>query len=317
MSIRNITKFTCFVISLLFSSSCTNNSYGGADHVEIGHSNGGFVKAEIIAHITSKEINESSGLAVSKCQPDVFWTHNDSGDGPFVYAFNLKGEPLGTFRIPNAKNIDWEDIATYKTAEGKCYLFIGEIGDNDKKRDVHEIYRVKEPVISEQTTSKNRENALLTSDADILRFRYPNQRLDAEALMVDPENRNIYVVSKQLEGPAKVFKLEPNFFSNEIQTANEITSISLPANPNGLVTGGDISPDGKHVVLCDYFAAYELSLPTNDSNFDNIWKVKPIAFDLGPRQIGEAVAYGWDENEIFATTEKVNAPLISVHRFAN
>jgi hypothetical protein len=88
----------------------------------------------------------------------------------------------------------------------------------------------------------------------------------------------------------------------------------LPAVPNGLVTGGDISPDGKNVVLCDYYAGYLFSLPKGVSDFREIWKEKPAAFDLGPRDIGEAVAFGNDVNTIYATTEHLNAPLIRATR---
>ena len=313
MSLKNITKITVFVISVLLPSSCANISYGGAEHAEIGPSNGGFESAEVIAQIGSKEINESSGLAVSKCQHNVFWTHNDSGDGPFIYAFNDKGESLGTFRIPDVKNIDWEDIATSKTADGECFLFIGEIGDNERKRDVHSIYRIKEPNLSDRPAN-SRENAASTNEVAVLNFTYPNERLDAEALLVHPTTNEIYVVSKEFEGPAKVFKINPDFASKEIQTAAEIGAISLPANPKGFVTGGDISPDGRRLVLCDYFAGYEFVLPAAAEKFDEVWKVKPIAFNLGPRQIGEAVAFGADENTIFATTERINAPLIRVRR---
>ena len=60
------------------------------------------------------EITESSGIAASKCQSDVLWTHNDSGDNAFIFALDSTGEKLGTWKVSNAKNIDWEDIAEIK-----------------------------------------------------------------------------------------------------------------------------------------------------------------------------------------------------------
>ena len=35
-----------------------------------------------------REVRESSGLAVSRAYPGVFWTHNDSGDRPRLYALD-------------------------------------------------------------------------------------------------------------------------------------------------------------------------------------------------------------------------------------
>jgi hypothetical protein len=313
MSIKTITKIACFVIPLLYGAGCSNTSYGGGEHAEMDFQNAGFLKAEIVARISSKEINESSGLAASKCQADVFWTHNDSGDGPFIYAFNSKGKPLGTFRLPNVSNIDWEDIATVKTSSGECFVYIGEIGDNERRRDEHQIYRLSEPVISSSKAS-SRKNPIMLPGAEILRFRYPDERYDAEALLVEPATQTIFVITKQFNSQAKVFEIRPQFDDPEIQTAAKTAEISLPSLPNGLVTGGDISPDGKYVVLCDYYAGYLFSLPKSAKDFSEIWKQKPAAFDLGPRDIGEAVAFGDDVNTIFATTEHLNAPLIRVIR---
>ena len=315
MSIKTITKFAGFVIPLLFTACCSKISYGGAEHAELDPENNAFEKAEVIARIASKEINESSGLAVSKCQSDIFWTHNDSGDGPFVYAFNSKGEARGTFRIPNITNTDWEDMASVKTPDG-CFLLIGEIGDNDRKREVHEIFRLREPTVSETTERSSRKAPVTVADAEILRFRYPDERHDAEALLVEPISQTMYVVSKQFSGPANVYEIRPDFEAADVKTATKIAEISVPAEPEGFITSGDISPDGKHVLLCDYYAGYELQLPPNAVSFNEIWKQKPSAFDLGPREIGESIAFGNDANNVFATTERLNAPLIRVVRKA-
>lgn len=314
MLLRNITKFTCFVIPAVLLASCASVSLGGADGVDADRSNGGFHSAEILARIASEDIRESSGVAVSKCQPDVFWTHNDSAGGPFIYAINSKGESLGTFKIPNAENVDWEDIAAAKGTDGGCFIFIGDIGDNELKHDTRTVYRVKEPSVSAASASSSKNDPLPTLNADALQFSYRGGRRNAETLMVEPSSGDIYVISKHFDGPATVFKLAPDFTKPGVQAAVELASISMPASPAGLLTGGDISPDGKHVILCDYYSGYELTLPPNSKSFDEVWKAKPVAFDLGPRHIGEAIAFGMDANVVFATTEGKNAPLIRVRR---
>jgi hypothetical protein len=312
MSIKTITKIACFVIPLLLTANCASVSFSGAEHAEIGAENGGFERAEVIAHIASKDINESSGLAVSKCQEDVFWTHNDSGGGPFIYAFNSKGESRGAFRIKDVTAIDWEDMATVKTPVG-CFIYIGEIGDNDRKHDSHSIIRIQEPLVSDETALASRDKPRDVNRAEILRFQYPDENQDAEALLVESSTQTIYIVTKHYSGQTKVYKVKPDFGSPQAQV-DKIGEISLPANPQGLVTGGDISPDGRHLVLCDYYAGYEFQLPAGSEEFDEIWKQKPAAFDLGPRRIGEAIAFGSDANTIFATTEGLDAPVIRVIR---
>ena len=64
-----------------------------------------------LATIKDKSISESSGLVASRTTPGAYWTHNDSGDGPFIYAFDTRGDSLGTFRVTGAQARDWEDIA--------------------------------------------------------------------------------------------------------------------------------------------------------------------------------------------------------------
>lgn len=252
-------------------------------------------------------------MTASKCQPDVFWTHNDSGGEAFIYAFNLSGANLGTFRVKNAENVDWEDIAAYRDAGGKCFLYIGEIGDNDLKRSTHAVYRIVEPEVGGSAAGTTEKNAQETAPADALVFRYPDQNQNSETLMVHPSTGNIYIVSKSRTDPAGVYKLSGAFGTAEIQTARRIASLQLPSIPVGLLTGGDIAVDGRRVVLCDYLDGYELSLATGD-NFDDIWKQPFVEVDLGERDTGEAVTYGTDNSTIYATTEGKKAPIIMVRR---
>ncbi len=72
--------------------------------------------------------------------------------------------------------------------------------------------------------------------------------------------------------------------------------------------------DGKRVVICDYFAGYELILPDGSGSFDEIWKQKPSAVELGDRKQGEAVGYSADGLSIVATSEGKHSPLIEAKR---
>ncbi|HVQ56379.1 MAG TPA: hypothetical protein VMS29_06455 [Pyrinomonadaceae bacterium] len=318
MLLRTITKNTCFVISTWLTvslfGSCSMVSFSGSEPAPVDDAASPFEKPEVVARISTDEITESSGLAVSKCQKDVFWTHNDSGDGAFLYAFNSSGTKLGTWKLTGARNIDWEDMATVKASDGRCYLYVGEIGDNDNRRDVHGVYRLVEPLASNDTASSSKKDPIPVDTFEVLKFRYPDSRHNAETLLVHPANLDIYVITKRADGAAEVFELKPNFDPDEIQSASRVAEISLPSGPKGLVTGGDISPDGKRVVLCDYFSGFELVLPNDASGFDDIWPQKLVAFDLGPREIGESIAYAEDENTVFATTENADPPLIRVIR---
>lgn len=257
---------------------------------------------------------ESSGVAVSRCQNNVLWTHNDSGDDAYIFAVNSAGDSLGTWRVPNAENNDWEDIAAFKDASGKCFIYIGDIGDNKGKRPEHFVYRVKEPIVGGNDARSSRKEPLASDGADIVRFRYPDYGQDAETLMVHPKSGDIYIVTKRVTGPAGVYCLRHPAFDGSTGMLEKVADISVPAIPNGFLTGGDISPDGRHVIICDYTQAYEWTLPEGDQDFDDIWKQVPEPVDLGKRKHGEAVAYNVDGTAVYATSEDKDSPVIEVKR---
>jgi hypothetical protein len=271
-----------------------------------------FQKPTVVGRIESEDVRESSGIAASLCQPDVFWTHNDSGDDAFIVAMDKSGKHLGTWRVTNARNDDWEDIASYKSQDGSCYLYIGDIGNNKMDRARLDVYRVKEPTIASGEASSNRKAPLQTDPADVAVFKYADTPHNAETLLVQPKNGDVYVLTKRLDGPSLVFRFTPQFGSGQVQTAEKVGELSLPAVPNGLLTGGAISQDGQFVILCDYAAGYELRDST--PNFDDIWKTKPIPVDLGPRKHGEAITFAPDGSSIIGTNEGKNAQIFEVKR---
>ncbi len=320
MSQKTITKFFAFVISFslvcLIFSGCSSvfSSKTGNSNKRNENSNSNYDKPKVTGKIESSEITESSGIAASKCQSDVFWTHNDSGDNAFIFALNKQGERLGTWKVTNAKNHDWEDIAEIKNTNGDCILYIGDIGNNTRSRDEFTIYRVKEPKVSAANKSSSKKNPLETESAEAIKFSYPETRHDAETLLVHPNTGDIYILSKRLSGASAVYKLKSNFDLNKTNKLENITDFSVPAIPNGFLTGGDVSPDGRRVIICDYFNAYELVLPETAKNFDEIWKETPVIVELGVREQGEAIGYSADGKSIFATSEKKNSPLIEVRQ---
>ena len=318
MLYKNINKILllvifCGVVPALLSG-CAHRPVSGGEPPHFDAEQSQYSKPRPVGRIESSEISESSGIAASKCQQNVLWTHNDSGDGPFIFAIDQTGRDLGTWKVENAENFDWEDIASFKDTGGKCFLYIGDIGNSKKeRRSEHKIYRVAEPEVPTPGSRSTRKEPALTGSAETLTFTYPDGTHDAETLMVQPETGEIYVVTKSRDTAARVYKLKP-FAGTAAVRAEKIADITVPAIPNGFLTGGDIAPDGKRLVICDYFAAYEFLLPTDAKAFDDIWKQRPIPVDLGDRDQGEAIGYSPDGNSIFATSEGKNKPLIRLDK---
>ena len=301
----------CTAVSFL-AASCRHDPVSGGKAPAFDRERSRFGAPVETGRVESGEIKESSGITSSKCQPDVLWTHNDSGDGAFIYAIDGKGRDLGRWKVENAENVDWEDIASAKDDSGSCFLYIGDIGNGRKNpRGEHRIYKVEEPRVEAAMRGTKSKDPATTARAEVLTFSYPDERQDAETLMVHPITGNLYVVTKRRDTSAKIYRIRPAFGDGPI-TAERIADIEVPAIPNGFLTGGDISPDGRAVVLCDYFAAYELRLPTDSAAFDEIWKQEPVTVEIGRRNQGEAIGYSADGRSLFATSEGRYQHLIEV-----
>ncbi|HEY2961863.1 MAG TPA: hypothetical protein VGJ37_05570 [Pyrinomonadaceae bacterium] len=265
-----------------------------------------------VATLTDSSVTESSGLVASRTSPGAYWTHNDSGDGPFIYTFNTR-ESLGTFRVTGANARDWEDIAAGPGPQrGRSYLYIGDIGDNSANRPEITVYRVPEPQITPADKNSTKKRPRLTEPAEAIRLVYPDGPHDAEALMVHPASGNLYIMTKRAFANPAVYEATAPLNSGRLTTLKRIGEVHVPSIFGGAITGGSISPDGRRVALCDYFQGYEIVLPAASKNFDDIWKEKMTGFDLGKRPQGESITYRLDGNALLATSEGKSPDLIQV-----
>lgn len=301
--------------SCAFSSAKRENANAGANFNKSTQTSKRYGAPKQIATLQDEAISESSGVAASQKNAGAFWTLNDSGGGAFLYAFDRAGKRLGTWKIPNARNVDWEDLAIFVDPKnGESYIYVGDIGNNERNRSEAIIYRVVEPKIADADRNSTQKAPRTTEPANYLSVEYADGKPpDAETLLVNPQNGDIYIVGKTLIGDANVYKLPaPQQKFKEKNRAETIAQIGVPSITPGFLSGGAIAPDGKRLVLTDYFAVYEFALPAGSKNFDDIWIAQPEKIDVGERTQGEAVTYAADNSAIYATSEKRPTPLIEV-----
>jgi hypothetical protein len=146
--------------------------------------------------------HEASGLAVSRRDATVLWTHDDSGGAPALYAVRTSGEAIGTLRIQGEKNEDWEDLASYEIG-GKAWLLIADTGDNDAKRSSVLLHIVEEPLVAQLKPGAQ----LSARPARTIRLRYEDGPRDCEAVAVDPAGRAVYLLTKREDVP-RLYRLE-------------------------------------------------------------------------------------------------------------
>ncbi|KIF75003.1 membrane protein [Streptomyces sp. 150FB] len=193
-------------------------------------------KADQTFTIKDPRITESSGLAASHLHPGIYWTHNDSDDGPYVYAVDSRtGETVATITMTGVgEPRDVEAISIGPDGD----VYVGDIGDNlGGSWDHVWIYRFPEPARLKDATVRATQYTV----------KYADGPRNAESLMVDPKTGRVYIASKNedggglYEGPATLTSSGTNVF-------RRIGDVPW-------VTDGAFSPDGKHLVLRSYLGA--------------------------------------------------------------
>lgn len=244
--------------------------------------------------ISNDLLNEASGLAASRRNPNILWTHNDSGDENRLFAIDANGKHLGTFLIEGVEARDWEDVAVGPgPIKGRQYLYIGDIGDNLSKFDIKYIYRVAEPEVL-----RNQPPVEATlSEVETIAFQFPDGKRDAETLMVDPLTKDIYIVSKR-ESKVRVYRAPYPQSTTETITLEYVASLNL----NNVVSG-DISPSGNEVVIKTYSAIYYWRKPP-DEKWVKMFEKDPVRVPYVPEPQGEAVCWRADGLGYYTISEE-------------
>jgi hypothetical protein len=188
------------------------------------------------------QLDEASGLAVSRRDPDIIWAHNDSEGTATLYAIDRAGRLVAEIEIPAAgTQSDWEDIAAGPCPAGHC-LYIGDIGDNLHNRDDRAILRIPEPHI----------HASAPVTVERYPFRYPDGPVDAEALFVMPDTV-VYIVTKGRRQGSAVYRYPPPLRTDErvlLERVQQLTE-GIAQMPD-MVTGADASADGHRIAMRTY-----------------------------------------------------------------
>jgi hypothetical protein len=252
--------------------------------------------------LANKAVKESSGAACGRVNPGVFWTHNDSGDQPRLFAFNAKGEDLGTFTIAGAAARDWEDLASFKIGE-QGFLLIADVGDNDEKRALYSLYLLAEPRLEAggQGGAKRQIQCLQT-----INFVYEDGPHNCEAVGVDAQARVAYLVSKRAESSCKVYSVSLAGEKNARQTAKAVAALKVPT-----VTAMDISADNQRAVVLTYHSAYEYVRAANET-WAAAFARKGRELKVPARRQGESVCYGPDDKTLYLTSEGDSCPFLEV-----
>lgn len=274
------------------------------------------IQAERIAVLEDRRINESSGLSLSQRDPEIFWTHNDSGSEPCLYAIDRSGKTRAKVRLPHAVNFDWEDLAAGKDTEGLPVLFIADIGDNLKVRPSIQIYQIAEPALP---TTPDRE--VLTTEPKVWHFSYPDGHHNAETLLVHPSTRRIYIVTKTEDGHCALFAAPEVLTEDKPMLLEKVSELYFPPRahlgkrPHDAcqVTAGGFSPDGSHIAIATYSFIHEWRISTGETLKDALQKTERLLEPPLTAQM-EALCYDSDGRNLWFTSEQLPTPLYRIQR---
>nr|MBC7612144.1 hypothetical protein [Pseudopedobacter sp.] len=254
---------------------------------------GGFLTDQ---KLLESEISECSGLVVSSKNDDLMWVHNDSGDEGRVFLIDNKTKIIAKYLFKK-EVIDCEDIALYTPQSGRAQIFVGDIGDNNAQRNYISIYKFDEPSLSVKSSTE-----LSVKNVTELKFKYPDGARDAECLMIDEKDQEIYIVSKR-EDSVAVYSAPLNSQPNKIITLKKRIKLFFPGEKGSKgITAGDISRDGKEVIIKSYINVFYWDRQPNET-IPQCLKRAFIGLPYNPEKQGEAIGFLKDGRSYYTISE--------------
>lgn len=263
--------------------------------------------------LRTRALPENSAAAMSRTQPGVLFTINDSGNEPVLFAIDTTGAPQGAWRVRGAKNVDWESASVgpcEPSSPAEC-VYIGDTGDNDGALPERSIYRVAEPAALPQ-------GATSAVAAVRLDYVYPDGPHDVEAMYVAPNGDAFLITkrpSKDTAGrlrPAPVYRLAAAAWKGAARaTAERVDSLDIvPGSaPLRVITDAALSPDGHHLAVRTYMQVYVFASDSATGRVDH--RIAPSVCNivsLGEAQ-GEGITWADNTGRFVLTSEGRESPL--------
>ena len=269
----------------------------------------------IVAGAAPSDLVENSAAAMSMTQPGIFFTINDSGNDPLLFALDTAGRDRGVWRVTNASNVDWEAASVGPCDAGAAAwcVYIGDVGDNEAHHRSRKIYRVTEPRAKEPRTA-HRDSL----DAERLTFEYSNGPQDVEAMYV-ARNADVFLIAKRPRFdaarkplPALVYRIPAKAWQEKGRVVAELVD-SLPIAPGSapfrVITDAALSADAKHLAVRTYMQLYVFATDSSTGRLNH--DIAPAICNLleVDEVQGEGVTWADNRGRFVFTTEGRRAPI--------
>jgi len=247
-----------------------------------------FEEIPVAVAIFPGAIDEASGMADSKNNTGFLWVEQDSGNPPDLSLLSYSGAVQKTVHINGAENRDWEDMAMGNgPVNGENYIYIAETGDNNVHFPDYAIYRFTEPLPAADTVY----------NWDKLNFQYPDGPHDAEAILLDNNTKDIYIITKR-DTKSKIYKLSYPQSTTTITTANLVGELTFTS-----AVGAAISSDGTELLVKTYSNVFYWKRQVGES-IEAALQRTPLTLGYIAEPQGEAICFKRDNTSFLTLSEK-------------
>jgi hypothetical protein len=256
--------------------------------------------------LQDKEMDETSGIAASTLNKGIYYVHNDSGDTSRFFAITPDGKLRTTIYYQGHKQhlgaLDVEDIDVGPgPVAGKSYVYVGDIGDNSAQRKFITIYRAEE----KKAWGKD---SLANTTTSPINLKYPDGAKDAEAMMIDPVEKLIYIVTKRYD-TVGVYTYPLKYRNDDTVTMTFRTKLYFKGiKPFKWITAGDISKDGSKILLKSYEKVYYWQRQPNEPAWRTMQR-PPRELPYKQEKQGEAIGFTPDGKGYYTASEGVFTPI--------
>jgi hypothetical protein len=261
------------------------------------------------------ELLENSVAVMSRRQPGVFYSMNDSDNEPLVFALDTAGNDRGLWRVSGATNIDWESAALGPcggAAHAATCLYIGDTGDNASEYPTRAVYRAPEPSAAQDAGFNGQFTARK------LTYAYADGPHNVEAMYVAPNGDMFFIAKSPLRArdghlrQALVYRLAAGAWSSTKAIAELTDSLSIvPGSaPLRVITDASLSPNGHHLAVRTYEQVFVYATDSATGRVDHV--VAPAICNivsLGEAQ-GEGISWADDRGRFIFTSEGGASPLV-------
>ena len=254
--------------------------------------------------IATGMIDEASGLAASAAMPGYLWTIQDSGQPNSLYLISKDGKTIKEYPVPGSNNHDWEEVAVGPGPDnGISYAYIADIGNNNQPvTSTNTIYRIPEITGADGSFSQ--------SALQKITFSYPDGPRDAEALIVDPVTKDIFILSKEMQS-TNIYRLAFPQSTTDVSVAEKVGTVPGVA----IATASSISRDGSEIVVRTYLGVYYWKRSAGETVGQTLVKsaTKTLTVALEPQ--GEAICFENESKGFYTLSEKGNAASVSLNYY--